>query len=302
LTNSPTFYCCDHSREAGEPLFGTAPLSPVWVALEYNGAWGAKTPDDSDLSPAVKARIAAWTTAIPNLKFVFIRRRPDGEASGKTRLYVARVLEMSPELYQLDLDSPEDVLTLDMAGLALGAPEFAEYLTDTTLWLVCINGRRDISCARYGVPVLEALRAEAGSNVWGSTHIGGHRFAATLTVLPEGSMYGFVEPQDVAELVTRQREGRLLTDKLRGRTCYPEAAQAAEHFLRAAHAIDELPGVRLLGIESDGEARWQVRFELLQFGRVATVTVVQQPSTYEIYRDSAGQPAPIGVFTLVGIA
>jgi hypothetical protein len=300
---STPFYCCDHSRAVGEPLIGTAPRADVWVALEYDGAWGNKTPDDSDLSPAIKACINAWTAAIPNLKFSFIRRHSeeDSPSQGKKRLYVARMLEMSPELYQLDLDAPEDVLSVDMAGLALGAPEFAEHLTDSTLYMVCINGRRDIACARYGVPMFEALRAEAGVGVWGSTHIGGHRFAATLAVLPEGSVYGYLEADDAHELVTHQRMGRLLRSRLRGRTCYSASVQAAEHFLRQHHDIDELPGVRLLGVQQPAEGRWQVRFEMLRFGMVAAVTVEQQPAPMEVYRDSSGQPAPIDTFALVSI-
>ncbi|MDZ4768441.1 MAG: sucrase ferredoxin [Chloroflexota bacterium] len=298
--NAP-FYCSECSRAAGEQLFGTAPRADVWIMLEYNGSWGAKAPDDSDLSPQIKTCITHWLAAIPHTKFTFIRQRDDARAPHPIRLYIARVLEMTPELYRLDLNSYDELLTVDMAGLALGAAEVAEHLTDETLFLVCVNGRRDVSCAKYGVPVLEAFRHQSGSSVWGTTHIGGHRFAATLVTLPDGVVYGYVDPADASSLIADSRAGQVRLDKLRGRSCYSDAAQAADHYVRQARTITDLPGLRLIGVETIDAGTWRVRFEMLGSGLTTTVTVAHEMSTFDVYKDSAGTGEPVSQFRLVSI-
>ena len=78
------------------------------------------------------------------------------------------------------------------------------------LYTVCTNGRHDPCCAAHGTPVYHELVAQAGAErVWQTTHIGGHRMAATLIAFPQGIVYGHVDPPDVEALVTNQRAGYL---------------------------------------------------------------------------------------------
>ena len=89
------------------------------------------------------------------------------------------------------------------------------------LYTVCTNGRHDPCCAAHGTPVYHELAAQAGAErVWQTTHIGGHRMAATLIAFPAGIVYGHVDPPDVEALVTNQRAGYLLPHKYRGRGAY----------------------------------------------------------------------------------
>lgn len=92
---------------------------------------------------------------------------------------------------------------LDLLGGAAPAP--APPATDV---LVCTHGRRDICCGSRG----SALLAEVGGPhalgpdvcLWATTHTGGHRFAPTAIVLPEGTMWAFLEPDLLRHIVTRQ--------------------------------------------------------------------------------------------------
>ncbi|HEU5385864.1 MAG TPA: sucrase ferredoxin [Streptosporangiaceae bacterium] len=45
--------------------------------------------------------------------------------------------------------------------------------------LVCTNGKRDRCCAVRGRPVAAAIADATGWDTWESSHLGGHRFAAT---------------------------------------------------------------------------------------------------------------------------
>ena len=84
--------------------------------------------------------------------------------------------------------------------------------------LVCTNARRDRCCALLGRPLAAELAAhpDAGTAVWETSHLSGHRFAPTFLSLPDGYLYG---GPDAAE--------RTL-DSCRGRSSLPAAAQVAE--------------------------------------------------------------------------
>jgi hypothetical protein len=68
--------------------------------------------------------------------------------------------------------------------------------------LVCTHGTRDSCCGRRGASLAVELAAaglRAGENFWRTSHLGGHRFAPTFLVLPQGTVWGFAD----AGLVTR---------------------------------------------------------------------------------------------------
>jgi hypothetical protein len=69
--------------------------------------------------------------------------------------------------------------------------------------------------------------------VWQTTHLGGHRFAPTLVVLPQGLCYGRVEEGEVAALAAAVRQGEVFRlDRLRGRTALSRPEQMAEILVR----------------------------------------------------------------------
>src|SRR5687767_15679585 len=181
-------YCVERSRAVGEQVFATAPRGDVWLLLEYQGAWGAKVLPESDLAQPIKDRLDGWMRATPNAKLLFIRRNSSTQAT--INLYMALARELEPVLYHLYLDSYDDLLTLDVGALARGENSFDAYRDNTPLYLVCTNGRRDISCAKYGQPILRELERTAAPMAWECSHVGGHRFAGNLVCLPDGVCYG----------------------------------------------------------------------------------------------------------------
>lgn len=76
--------------------------------------------------------------------------------------------------------------------------------------LVCTHGRRDAACGKLGYGIYETLRrryADASGErirVWRVSHLGGHRFAPTLLDLPEGRLWGHLEPWALENLVLRR--------------------------------------------------------------------------------------------------
>jgi hypothetical protein len=107
------------------------------------------------------------------------------------------------------------------------------------LLLCCTHSTRDPCCARRGIPLHRALSA-TGAETWHASHLGGHRFAATMAALPLGAWLGRVPAAAAGDVVALLRDGRLPLDHLRGRAGLPAAAQAAEAALRRRLGLDRV--------------------------------------------------------------
>jgi hypothetical protein len=267
-----TMTCAEESRALEETPAGTFKPADTFFLIESNlpdyGGWGGG---------AVKAASSAGEFA-PYLrhlqrarraKILFIRR-PQGDAKN---FFIALTNQPEPKIYHTVLDDYADLLKLELASLSEdSAPRIKrrEMRKITELYTVCANGRHDPCCAAYGAPVYQQLAGYAGADrVWQTTHIGGHRMAATLIAFPQGIVYGHVDPHDVESLLMNHRAGYILTHKYRGRGCYPGqqldeaahlAAGAAEAFIRDRTRKYSLNDLRLLTVLDLGDDRRRVSF------------------------------------------
>ena len=100
-------------------------------------------------------------------------------------------------------------------------------------------------------PHLEADR------LWQSSHLGGHRFAPNLVVLPAGIQLGRIPGGRAREVAAAVREGRIPLDLYRGRVLYPPHVQAAEIAVRTSTGCDRVGDLRLLADE-DGRVTFAI--------------------------------------------
>jgi hypothetical protein len=292
-----TFYCCDYSREAGEQLFATASRADVWLLLEYTRPWGGKAFEESDLSQPIKNQLSAHLSTIPNSRLQYIRRQKAGDG---IVFYVAVVDESAPVLYRFNLTTYEDLLTLDIPAVVTNGAANQEYASEEPLFIVCVNNKRDRSCAKYGLPVYQALVRHAGDAIWQSSHIGGHRFAGTGVGFPPGVVYGRMNPLEAVQVMDAYQQRRIVLENYRGRSCYEPVVQAADYFLREQTGVLELNGFRLVDVERISESVSVVRFAALADNRVHRVEVRQEMSNFGIYSNSTDtEAAPVPQFRLV---
>jgi hypothetical protein len=261
-------FCVDASREIGEPLAGTAAGDvDHWLVLEHDGPWGPKGVDDSGLPSSVVTYLGELGRAFPRLRVQLIRRH-DAQPGAGIRLFLARSGEQLGRLGELSLQSPDELPSLGLerwlsephpdthadprmtvSGPRASPERWPEQVRELTrpLYLVCVHGKRDRCCAMRGMPLYTALRTQASGRVWQTTHLGGHRFAATMVVLPHGICYGRLADTDAPGLFAAHEQGELYDlAKLRGRTSYPPTVQAAEVLLRQALADKQLASLRWL--------------------------------------------------------
>jgi hypothetical protein len=189
------------------------------------------------------------------------------------------------------IEDPADLLALDFAALAAGADVGLGTRPDGPVVLVCTNARRDRCCAITGRPLVEALaRAGHAGELWESAHIGGHRFAPTVLLLPSGLTLGRATADQVVEAL----DGRLPLEHYRGRAGLDRIGQAAETYV--LRLGDHATRLQVGGPEGTGP--WQVTVRDHD-GHVWRVDVEQRVGPAR--PESCGrEPEPAESFVAVG--
>jgi hypothetical protein len=270
--SSERSYCSERSLAAGEPMAGTADPVDVWVLLEYLPVWGAKATTDNALAAPTKAWLAGLVNDVqqrglqPRVQFI---RQPEIERVGVTLMVAA-----DGALHRIEMPDYASLARLSLDAVLATPP------VDAAQYFVCTNGQRDVCCARFGLPVYTALRERAAERVWQTTHVGGHRFAPNVLTLPQGAMYGRLQPGDVDEFVTCIEGDGLAVRWLRGRSRFPAAVQTAEAAL-AARGADTAGAMHC---SADGSGGYRVHFG-------SNAVTVRPGPAYEAFA-SCGDPEP----------
>lgn len=99
---------------------------------------------------------------------------------------------------------------------------------------VCVHANRDERCGVWGPLFYTALQREiqvqdAIAHIHQTSHIGGHRYAATCIIYPQGVWYGNLRPEDAAKVVDDHlNHEQLLPEFYRGRLGTSALQQSAE--------------------------------------------------------------------------
>nr|WP_246470460.1 sucrase ferredoxin [Streptomyces olivoverticillatus] len=287
-----------------EPLAGTAATARTWLLIEQAGPWGADALTSSHLDSETGRALdrAAKGTGVR----VALIRRPgrhaDCHSPSSQRVFAAHTAPGHSWIRTTEITDPAALLAeLDFA--ALGAGEHGglwQSYEGEPLALVCTNGKRDRCCALLGRPLAAELAASGGTEVWEVTHIGGHRFAPTLFVLPYGYAYGRATAHAVKDALHAAREGRVATAGCRGRSAWERPAQAAELAVRALTGEEDADALDVAATEG-AAPRWRVTVTHHD-GRSWRVEVEQgaaAPPRPESCGRALGTPARMDVVAIV---
>lgn len=263
-TLTPVSTCSTASRERGEPLAGTAATARSWLLVEQPGPWGAKALTASRLDPELGR--ALDRAASPHGVRVALIRRPGPHAdpgpAAPRRVVVAHTVPGRSWVTVTETTDPEALADLDFAALGAGeraaAGPGAQPHRGGPLALVCTNGRRDRCCAVLGRPLAEELAGSA-ADVWETTHLGGHRFAPTMLVLPYGYAYGRIDAHAAQGVLAAAGSGQVLTEHCRGRSAWGPPGQAADLAVRELTGEREAEALSVREAVETGERRWTVR-------------------------------------------
>lgn len=251
--------CAAGARLRQESMAATAGAAARLLLIEVDGPWGRGGLQECRLDRDQAARVAD-AAAAAGVRVQLIRRpgrqvdRSPDEAAAGPGVWSAAVADLRPGSEAVRWHTwrqPVDLLEIDLRGqvLARGAQEVA---------LVCAHGRHDVCCALEGRPVAAALAAGAsGWDVWETSHVGGHRFAANLLLLPAGDLFGGLDAGGALAVLAAYRRGVLVAAHHRGRFGLSAPEQAALHQVRTALGEQRRHAVRVEQISPLGEQRWE---------------------------------------------
>lgn len=212
------FRCSVASENDDEPLAGTAPTDERWLMVEDPRPWAPQVA----LDPG-----PAWA----GHRVQLIRRHGGAGAEPGVRVFSAVLGDDGFDVRTAVVDDLDAVAALEPDDLT-------SY--DGRLWLVCTNGRRDLCCAERGRPVAAALADRWPEETWETTHLGGHRFAATLLALPSGVTLGRLDPESAVAACAELETGVVPLDLVRGRAGWPPETQFADLHLRRRFELTRL--------------------------------------------------------------
>jgi hypothetical protein len=253
-----TVRCSDGTRTRGDLPHASAVRYRRFLLLEVPGSWGRSAFEDSRLEAGVVRRLGAAAEA-EDVRIVLIRR-PGRHPSARlgrsadrgagTRAWA--IADTAAERIRWgSWRDPADLLDID-----LGTPAF-DGAGPQQVALVCTNGQRDQCCALRGRPVAAAVAAAGGWDTWECSHLGGHRFAATLLLLPSGDMFGQLDPESAREALRQFEAGQIMLPHYRGRCGQPLAVQAALHAAAMRLGDCRRGAIRASSVRAAGEL-WEV--------------------------------------------
>jgi hypothetical protein len=298
-TSKSGFYCSELAVQLNEQLFGTATRADTWLLLSYAGTFKRKAYDEAGIPAPVKEYLSAAAHHLPNARIQLIKQNLHPVA--ELVFFVARVNEINPMLYRFNLDAYEDLLSIDVPAVAQGDPRYDGFQDKDPLSLVCTNGTHDRCCARFGLPVYTQMASNAGTHVWQTTHMGGHRFAPNVLYLPLGIQYGRLTSADATALVSDALSHSILLDIYRGRTCYAGLEQAAEYYIRQHTLI--LNPLELLHVQTErtNEGDFKITFISATDGVRHSVDIAVAAGALKTFTScSAAKESSVDQYQLLG--
>lgn len=93
--------------------------------------------------------------------------------------------------------------------------------------LVCTHGARDRCCGRDGSRLaveLTSQHTDPNIRVWHASHLGGHRFAPTATLLPHGTSWAYLDADTILGIADQSLDAAKALAHFRGSVMWPHHA------------------------------------------------------------------------------
>jgi hypothetical protein len=157
--------------------------------------------------PFDRYRTAAWTVPATGV----------GEALSAVAVAAGSVPDPARRADASGTPGPAGTGASDAGPLAGVATLVAEGDAAGRHVLVCTHGARDACCGSLGTRLATVLPGlGAGVQVWRTSHTGGHRFAPTALLLPEGTAWAYLDLDTLVGIADRTLDIGEATRRYRG--------------------------------------------------------------------------------------
>ena len=249
--------CSMLSIDAQEPMIAST-LEHIhhWVLVEQPKAWPARPSiEDLDVTQLQRTMIVQALKK-EGTRLQWIRN----SSSTSNRIFLCTDNRLYVVNNQTQVLIPEQMTPYDLS-----------------LVLVCTHGSRDRCCGKLGGAIYAKAHKKSPEQVWQASHLGGHRFAPTLLVLPQGMMYGRIEKDDIPAMLSHPSHTPFSCDRLRGVPKWPKEVQTAAHTLWKKESIP----VQSFSSTSTSSNTWDV-----------SLTSDQSTTLYRVSKESLGISIP----------
>jgi hypothetical protein len=251
--------CSTVSRELHVDPIGTAGHYGTFVLVEQPLPWPShveELPLLAEVASGVSSVFPESRTRVQAIvgvrrdgteRSVVVYRRPPGPFTSFARREGRAPAEAVPELAAELAD-----------GLRRG-PVTEEYRGPVDL-LLCTHGARDRCCGSLGMRLWTATEDVPTVRRWRTSHTGGHRFAPTALILPQGQYWAYLDQPSLRSILDQSGDPAELAGQYRGSAaCGSGAEQAAEREAFVRHGWEWLRWARFT--EDLGGGRVHVHFE-----------------------------------------
>ena len=225
---SDTHFCSDLTRRSREPLAGTAPFADHFVFITWpKRNWGYEALDSIKEFPGGLKNWSREQSA--DGKKITIRLASRGGMDPK-KVSVFFYPE-NREVRGLEAGDLPECLDRWISESRCGKT-YGEWIEKNQVF-VCTHGRHDRCCAKFGQTVYKKLRDQTNAEnleieVWEASHLGGHRFAANLMLLPQGHFHGHLTEDMIPAFLEAWKSERIHASSYRGHSFTDGPRQVAE--------------------------------------------------------------------------
>lgn len=160
---------------------------------------------------------------------------------------------------------------------------------------ICTDGPHDKCCGEFGYQVFRKafeLTKDTGIHVYECSHLGGHKFAATMKAYPSNVMYGRVDTDNVVEVIDAIKTETIYADCYRGRGVLTLEETIAEYVISKMNQENTL---RKVDVKNVSEAEKKITVYFANKEEETSSTFKIERKFFEVFgscRDEAKKSVP----------
>ena len=221
-------YCSVLSRNSAEPLAGSAPFARHFVFITWpKKYWQYEALEAKGGFPqGLKKWMKEQSEVNGKISIRLVSRA--GLSQDKVEIYIY------PEKYCYSNVLPSQIPAVLESYFRDGiTAAFSPAPIEGEQIFICTHGRHDKCCAKFGQELADKMRyhvsrQKTAVEVWDSSHLGGHRFAATMIDFPTGRAYGHLSVDELPNYLASRKAAQVYGRAYRGSVFLSGLEQVAE--------------------------------------------------------------------------
>jgi hypothetical protein len=220
--------CSDWARNNGVLAAGTATPAEGWLLVDWPLPWPSQIEQIEELREVfeeaadrgIRVQLAVPDATCDLRRVSLFDLSPQRDffrryRTAQRQTSQSRVVEAALVLLRADQDpDDEDSITGPLGRIVL----------------LCTHGNRDSCCGSRGAGLYGAL--PTSDALLRSSHLGGHRFAPTALLLPEGTMWAFLDADTADQVLNRNGSVASIAHLFRGCCAFSsEQVQVVDAYL-----------------------------------------------------------------------